>query len=207
MKRTGAVVASAVLVVVLGSCNAYVPHLRTIRANYNVSRGDYQPAIVDYLRAQEDGFFQHWIAYNLGNIYHFLGESNAALERWDFARNSNDQELLFRASFNRGVFFFEQGRYREAFQQFRLALELQPGHIAAKRNMEMTLERLFAETELTGPAGGQSSTPGGSTPGAPGEDLLDSGTANRMLDYMRRREEQRWRANVEETVDPLTQDW
>jgi hypothetical protein len=63
---------------ILVSCNAYFPHLRVIRANYNVSRGEYQPAIVDYLRAQEVPDYSEWISYNLGTVYHYLGESGAA---------------------------------------------------------------------------------------------------------------------------------
>lgn len=192
-------------VAALAGCNAYVPHMRTIRGNHSVSRGDYQPAIVDYLRAQEDGSFRYWIAYNLGNVYHFLGESDAAQERWDAARDSGDPELIYRASFNRGVFFFEQGRYREAFQQFRYTLENRPGSLEAKRNMELTLERMLAETELTGTSSGGGAAGTGGT--ATIEDRLDSGTGDRMLDYMRRREEQRWRANVGQIDEPSDEDW
>ena len=190
-------------VVVLSGCNLYGPHLLTSRANYNGSRGEYQPAIVDYLRAGESGQYDRWLAYNLGNVYHYLGESSAALERWDFARAAESRELIFNASFNRGVYYLEQGRYREARRHFRTALEIEPSNAAAKRNLELTLERITAESDLTGDLAqpDPAAAPAASEAGRPGEG------GNRMLDYMRRREEQRWRAGQQVRVDPDVEDW
>ncbi len=192
-------VVSVGLLWMLVSCNAYVPHLQVVRANYNVSRGEYQPAIVDYLRAQETAQFEDWLSYNLGNVYHFLGESEAADDRWESARTSDVADLLFGASFNRGVYLYEQGRYEEALSDFRFALSIEPQSVAAKNNFELTLEKIEAGSELAGR--GSASTGGGSS------SSQDSTGATRMLDYMRRKEEQRWRANVEAGVSPVAQDW
>jgi tetratricopeptide (TPR) repeat protein len=196
-------VALLTVAAVLSGCNGYAAHALTVRANYNVSRGEYQPAIVDYLRARENQLYDAWLAYNLGNVYHYLGESNAALERWDFARSSGAPELVYGANFNRGVYFFEQGRYREARRQFRIALEADPGSIPAKRNLELTLERLTAEADLTG----ETVPPDGTGDRAERQEEVVSGGSSRMLDYMRRREEQRWRANQQTRVDPDVLDW
>lgn len=187
----------------LTGCTGYTAHALTVRANYNVSRGEYQPAIVDYLRAQENELYGAWLAYNLGNVYHYLGESNAALERWDSARSSDAPELVYGANFNQGVYFFEQGRYREARRKFRIALEADPGSVAAKRNLELTLERLTAESDLTGEA----APPNGTGERTEQRERAVSGAGSRMLDYMRRREEQRWRANQQTQVDPDVLDW
>ena len=183
----------------LVSCNAYVPHLQVVRANYNVSRGEYQPAIVDYLRAQETAQFGNWLSYNLGNVYHFLGEAEAADDRWEAARSSNVTDLLFGASFNQGVYLYEQGRYGEALAQFRFALSVEPESVAAKNNFELTLEKIEAGSELAGRS--RASTESGSG-------VSQDGTgATRMLDYMRRTEEQRWRANLDAGVSPTASDW
>lgn len=190
------------LMSLLSGCTVYGPHFLTIRANYNFSRGEYQLAIVDYLRAGETGQYDRWLAYNLGNVYHFLGESNAALERWEFARATDSRDLIFKASFNRGTFFFEQGRYREARRHFRTALEIDPGSTAAKRNFELALERLAAETDLTGDVAPLEADARTSQVEAR---TTDGGS--RMLDYMRRREEQRWRASQEVRVSPDVEDW
>ncbi|TVR66241.1 MAG: tetratricopeptide repeat protein [Spirochaetaceae bacterium] len=196
-------VALLLLMGTLSGCNAFGPHFLTIRANYNVSRGEYQLAIVDYLRAGEGGQFDRWLAYNLGNVYHFLGESNAAVERWDYARAVDSQDLVLNASFNRGVYFFEQGQYREARRHFRTALEIDPANGAAKRNFELALERIAAETDLTGDAG-QS---GRAAEAPPVEAARSTDGGSRMLDYMRRREEQRWRASQQLRVSPDVEDW
>jgi len=185
----------------LVSCNAYFPHLRVVRANYNVSRGEYQPAIVDYLRAQGISEYEPWLAYNLGTVYHYLGESGAAVDRWEAAWESNVDDLMYGARFNRGVFLFEQGRYQESFQEFRSALRINPGSRAAKTNLELTIERIAAGSELEG-EGARSSTGRDDR----SDESQDSG-GQRMLDYLRRKQEQQWRANQEQAVTEEANDW
>ena len=188
---------TAVTVGGLLSCTPYTPHLRVARANYNVSRGEYQAAIVDYLRALESEGYERWLSYNLANVYHYLGESGAALDRWTFARDGSVEDLVFGASFNTGVYLYEQGRYTSAFEQFRFALVIDPGSIEAKLNLELTLEKIAAESELTEESGGSVSTEGSDEPGA----------STRMLDYIRRKEEQRWRAATEQRSVEGDRDW
>lgn len=197
MKRIMLVLMPLLLV----SCNAYFPHLRVVRANYNVSRGEYQPAIVDYLRAQGISEYEPWLAYNLGTVYHYLGESGAAVDRWEAAWESNVDDLMYGARFNRGVFLFEQGRYQESFQEFRSALRINPGSRAAKTNLELTIERIAAGSELEG-EGARSSAGRDDR----SEESQDSG-GQRMLDYLRRKQEQQWRANQEQAVTEEANDW
>ncbi|HKK49475.1 MAG TPA: tetratricopeptide repeat protein [Alkalispirochaeta sp.] len=197
MKRIMLVLMPLLLV----SCNAYFPHLRVVRANYNVSRGEYQPAIVDYLRAQGISEYEPWLAYNLGTVYHYLGESGAAVDRWEAAWESNVDDLMYGARFNRGVFLFEQGRYQESFQEFRSALRINPGSRAAKTNLELTIERIAAGSELEG-EGARSSTGRDDR----SDESQDSG-GQRMLDYLRRKQEQQWRANQEQAVTEEANDW
>lgn len=185
----------------LVSCNAYFPHLRVVRANYNVSRGEYQPAIVDYLRAQGISEYEPWLSYNLGTVYHYLGESGAAVDRWEAAWESDVDDLMYGARFNRGVFLFEQGRYQDAFQEFRSALLINPGSRAAKINLELTIERIEAGSELEG-EGARSSEDRDES-----DDDAGNGGGQRMLDYLRRKQEQRWRANQEHAVTDEAEDW
>lgn len=184
----------------LTSCGQDIPQLRVIRGNYNVSRGDYQMAIVDYLRARGESEYDPWIAYNLGNVYHFLGEAEAAVEQWNRAQNVDVRDLQFGAAFNRGVYLFEQGRYDEALSQFRFALTVNPSSMDAKRNFETTLERIESGAGLTRDGISESEE---------GEDQSQTpeSTATRMLDYVRRKEEQRWRANAEQDGPGEARDW
>jgi tetratricopeptide (TPR) repeat protein len=190
----------ALLPLFLVSCNAYFPHLRVVRANYNVSRGEYQPAIVDYLRAQGISEYEPWLSYNLGTVYHYLGESGAAVDRWEAAWESDVDDLMYGARFNRGVFLFEQGRFQDAFREFRYALRINPSSRAAKTNLELSIERIEAGSELEGERsrGAGSEGAGGSAPESGGQ---------RMLDYLRRKQEQQWRANQEHSVTEETEDW
>jgi tetratricopeptide (TPR) repeat protein len=187
------------IVIILGGisgCSGYIPPLLVLRANYNVSRGEYQTAVVDYLRASGNSEYDAWISYNLGNVYHALGENEGAVEMWERSRQSDAADLLFGASFNRGVYAYERGLYDEALAQFRTALEVAPSSLAAKRNYELALEKLRAEEEI-GEAG---------EAGDPVNPIPDQ-SGNRILDYVGRKEEQRWRANAERSVEPGVQDW
>ncbi|MEX2442009.1 MAG: tetratricopeptide repeat protein [Alkalispirochaeta sp.] len=190
----------ALMPLLLVSCNAYFPHLRVVRANYNVSRGEYQPAIVDYLRAQGISEYEPWLSYNLGTVYHYLGESGAAVDRWEAAWESDVDDLMYGARFNRGVFLFEQGRYTESFREFQYALRINPGSRAAKTNLELSIERIEAGSELDGE---------GSRSSGDDENRNDTpdGGGQRMLDYLRRKQEQQWRANQEQGVSDEAEDW
>jgi len=183
----------------LTSCGREFPQLRVVKGNYSVSRGDYQRAIVDYLRAREHSEYAPWISYNLGNVYHFLGEAEAAVEQWNRAQNVDIRDLQFGAAFNRGVYYFEQGRYEEALAQFRFALRIDSTNIAAKRNFEITFERVESGSGLTRdsvPAEVHNSS-----------SSTQESTATRMLDYIRRKEDQRWRANAEQESFEEVRDW
>ncbi len=195
MKRLVRALLGAILLTAVASCDRYGAHAMVIRANYNVSRGDYQNAIVDYLRAAEVMEYEPWLSYNLGNVYHSLGESQAALEMWDLAQTVEVNDLLFGAAFNRGVYYFEQGDFERASAQFRFALRIDGADLAAKRNLELSLEKLRAEGDLT--AGGAESE----------QRVQASGSGGRIIDYIRRKEEQRWRSNATRAPEPGVRDW
>lgn len=196
--RIAVIVAGASILA--GGCEGFPAHARVVRANYNVSRGDYQSAIVDYLRAGDDPRYEQWVAYNLGNVYHFIGEGDAALERWERALAASDADLLYGAHFNRGVLLYEQGRFIEARDAFRNALTVSPRSAAAKVNLELVLQRLEAESALENGRRGESTA-------EPAAAASADGGASRILDYVRRREEQRWRASREAHGRPGARDW
>ncbi len=201
MTRFGLMPLVILAISALTACAPYIPHARVIRANYNVSRGEYQAAIVDYLRASETPEYRLWFDYNLANVYHYLGESEAARERWSEAQEGDVPDLVFGAAFNTGVYLYEQGRYDEAFLQFRYALSIDPRSLDSKQNLELVLEKLAAESEL----GEDSATTsgGGETVRAGGQ----AGAGTRMLDYVRRKEEQRWQASSRALPDGEARDW
>lgn len=168
---------------VLSSCDGSSAHLAVLRGNHAFEQGDYQEATVLYLRHREHATYGGWIAYNLGNVYHSLGEFSAAVDMWDAAAGVEDPELGFAVAFNRGVLAYERGQYQRAYELFREALRINAASIAAKRNLELTLRKLEAGENLDDRDGGEEE-------GGAQQEL--SSDAVRILEYVRRKEEAQW---------------
>ncbi len=198
-----------VLLFLLG-CAPAGPVLSVIRGNLAYGRGDYQAALLHYLSAEHDAADQGWLLFNTANVYYALGEQEAALEAWDQARQAvtaRDSErraaatsLIHAASYNRGVLLYQQGEYRAAYDEFRYALRVESRNVAAKENLELALQKTVAAEQ--GAQAGSVADP------VSGE--IDDGrgpTTLRILEYVRRKEAQRWHASreIDEPTDP--RDW
>ena len=198
MERSFLTLVSVVLAAaLLASCGVAEPHLSVLRGNYAFGQGRFQAATVDYLHALESEQLQEWIAYNLGNVYHALGESESALGMWQTARRSESETLLFGVHYNTGLLFYEAGRHREAYEQFVEALRLNPTSIAAKINLELALARVQAGDAVTAPRRDDTAEPDGAA----------ADESRRILEFIRRREEQRWFAVEEIPQEPASRDW
>ena len=135
----GSLVAAAVL---LDSCSAARAYIAVARGNQAYDRGSYQQATVDYLRAAQGGAYSHWVAYDLGNVYHALGEPDGASAEWKKAEKANDLRVIVPTLFNEGILDYELGRYREAYDRFRKVLELTPSDVAAKVDLELAFSKM-----------------------------------------------------------------
>ena len=182
-------------VVLMTSCSFGEPHISVLQGNYAYGQGRFQRATVEYLGALEQAQHIPWILYNLGNSYHSLGEHEAALEMWNAALSSKDPEVMYRAGFNRGVLFYEQGRFDEAYNEFRYALVINPSSIAAKVNLELTVHKIRAGTAAES---GRSTTANGGGDGEPSAETL------RVLNFIRRKEVNRWRSQDQLPDDDAT---
>lgn len=185
----------------LASCGFGEPHVSVLQGNYASGQGRFQRATVEYLEALEAGQHTPWILYNLGNSYHSLGENEAALEMWNAALASQDPELMYRAGFNRGVLFYEQGRFQEAYSEFRYALVINSSSIAAKVNLELTVQKLQAGAAAEGGRPAATGEGGETTSGDPSAETL------RVLNYIRRKEANRWRSQDQPSEDENYRDW
>ncbi len=141
MARNVLVLAAIGLTLLISSCGEPGLYLDVVEGNYAFSRGDYMSANLKYIQADREGNSHHRIYYNLGNVYHALGESTAALEEWETAGNGDDEVTRYRIAFNRGVLYYEQGSYQEAYRSFRRALKFRPEDIEAKVNLEYALRK------------------------------------------------------------------
>jgi tetratricopeptide (TPR) repeat protein len=173
-------------VLLLSGCDSPATHLRVLQGNYAFERGDYQQSTFAYYQALESEGWEDRILYNLANVFHELGEVDAALREWDAANPGQDSELAFRIAFNRGVLLYEQARYQEAYDAFRASLKINASSIDAKINLEHALRKINRQRQNQ-----QAHSSGGG-----GESSVES---ERILDYVRRGERQQWLPGMDST--------
>ncbi|MFW5800637.1 MAG: tetratricopeptide repeat protein [Spirochaeta sp.] len=176
-------------------CSLGEPHISVFQGNYAFGRGGYQEATVSYLRALSHDEYQDIIHYNLGNVYHALGEVNAATDAWETALGGSDPEVLFNVYFNRGVLMYESGKFQESYQSFRDAVRIMPNSIPAKLNLELAYERI---SSTRGTRSSSSVTDSGRSRNLNAEE-------QRILEFVRRREVQSWERPQQD--DSAVPDW
>ena len=187
------------LVLLLGSCSGSTSHLSVFRGNQDYIKGNFQEANLKYLQPLDDppGKYDEWIHYNLGNTYFVLGESSSAEAEWVQALGTSDRALLFSIYFNLGVYYYDEGRYEDAYVYFRKSLEIDRTVMDAKRNLELSLEKI--ESHESGQAQAVNK--------AEEMEKEQEDYADRVLEYVKRKEEKRWVSpDVSEEPGPVN-DW
>ncbi len=184
---------------IFGSCSRTADYLKVLEGNYSYSRGEYMDANFEYIQTKRTGRFRGRVAYNLGNVYHSLGESQAALDEWGAAAETEgDPELLYRIAFNRGVLSYELGAYQQAYSYFRQALRIDPEDLEAKANLEFCLRKLNPRDD------GEKATEETSDEEA-GQKLSEDG--KRILEYMRRSSTTLLKPDYNPDQDDSVKDW
>lgn len=174
------------------SCSLLEPGMSVLQGNYAYQQGKYQNALLHYLQEEDQGNHRERILYNIATIYYALGEGPSALELWQKSELSTDEDVHFASSFNSGVVLYQSGQFTQAYHAFRRALELNPGSLGAKKNLELTLERLEAESRTADSRDTSSTT-----------EVSDD--ARRIMQYIKRKEGSRWKQ--QENVSESDQDW
>ena len=188
---------SGLVLLLLTGCRDVSPATAVLRGNLAYGRGGYQNSILQYLEAENAASAgRDVIYYNLANVYFALGEGDAALRTWSQAeQTTDDADLLFRIAFNRGVLYYQRGRYDEAYRSFRHALKIRPTDIDAKVNLEESLSRVRSQA----PSSSESSS------GSGGDEEGES-DRQRLLDYVRRKEAETW-SSEEQPDESSVADW
>jgi Ca-activated chloride channel family protein len=179
-------------------CSDIHDGLSILEGNYDAERGDFQKASLHYLEVQNKKKLAPWIAYDLGNVYNALGESNSALAVWNTVGSGAHDELLFRLWFNKGDLLYQKGLYQEAYQAFKKALLVKSTSLEAKRNLELCLLKI----QSYGPA---LAPPPAEGVNVPTPDL--SPDASALLDYVHRLEGNRWKSNTTHQPPASSSDW
>jgi tetratricopeptide (TPR) repeat protein len=166
-----------------------------ITGNRHYLEGRYEEAQIAYLKALELKMYEEWVRYNLGNVYYALGERKAALEEWDRAQGAEDSRLRFNVLFNKGVLALEEENWREGEKLFIQALELDPKSYPAKVNLEYAARKIAsAQTQA-------SNLQSSFKP----QKLNEEG--ERLLQYIRQKESNRWIASDRLAVEESAEDW
>lgn len=184
---------AVILPVFFLSCSLLEPEMSVLQGNYAYQQGNYQKALLHYLPKENQGNHKERILYNIATVYYALGEGPSALELWQRSELSMDKDVHYASSFNSGVVLYQSGQFTRAYRAFRLALELNPGSLAAKKNLELTLERLEAESRTA------------DNKREPATDNEVSDDARRIMQYIKRKEGSRWKQ--QESSSDSDQDW
>lgn len=178
----------SVSVVLFTSCSAMEPGLSVLVGNYSYQIGEFQQATVNYIKGLESGKYKEWIYYNMGNVYFSLGEGGAALNAWTNVETASDTDLRHRLNFNKGVLYYQLGKYSEAYNMFKEALKSDPSSLDTKINLELTLGKLAAPAvEDSVSRSGQNSS-------------ANPVETERMLEYIKRKEGVLWFSSEQEKV-------
>ncbi len=165
------------------------------------ARGAFREAAEQYMAQVQDGEGGDTAWFNLGTAALTLDDTTLAQHALERAVTSMEPELRFRALYNLGLLRLRQaerdsGRAAQhlaaAAGHYREALLLEPGHDAAKWNLELTIRRMPAQ-DAAGPppsGGGEGGEP---PPSEPPPEGLSPAQAQQILNSMAE-EERRTRA-------------
>lgn len=185
------------LLLINSSCSNSCVYIDVMEGNYAFSRGEYQEANLAYLNVKEQELYSDYISYNLGNVYYALGEIDSAFEEWGAMDGKLGTEITIRSFFNTGVLLFELSRYEESYKIFRSILELDPNYINAKINLEYCIQKMNFTTENR--FGIVKIDP---------EESDKTDDVSRLLDFVRRRETNIWKASSRSEPDTeKLKDW
>ncbi|HUV07639.1 MAG TPA: tetratricopeptide repeat protein [Spirochaetia bacterium] len=122
------------------------PMFEVIHGNYRFTQGEFAQATISYMKALGDTDQKQVLYYNLGNVYHALGEIEPAISSLDRAHSgAEDQELRSRAHFNLGNIFYELGEYDRAVSHYIDALSARPNDVETKVNLELALKKMSSD--------------------------------------------------------------
>lgn len=140
--------AKSVLIVLLATlfagCGLTTRHFGIAYGNFEFSQGRFSEAADRYANAQaatEDDDLDRLIEFNTGSVRYAIGDVDSAVSYWTSSEDSEDALVRFRSAYNLGVLLFQQGRYRQSYEQFRSALRIEPADAEAQHNLELAFNR------------------------------------------------------------------
>ncbi len=149
LRRTGGrrwlALAVPPLALVLAACARPSAQQLNEDGNRAYARGDYQPALDDYRRAQVARPDLPALSYNAGNALYQQGDYSRAIGEAQRAANAADPEVSAKAFYSLGESYYRQGKLQDALDAFKNALRIDPGDHDAKYNVEVIQAQLDRE--------------------------------------------------------------
>jgi len=104
--------------------------------------GKYDEALKAYTQAQIAAPDSPEIQLNIGNVFYRKGEFEKAREAYARAFAARQRALQESAWFNAGTAHLSANNLKEAVEEYREALKIDPKDSDARRNLELALKRL-----------------------------------------------------------------
>ena len=181
IEKRVSLVSLAVIVFFLSSCSE--GRLLLLEANYLISRGRYDEAIVPSQKALNYENAAPYAEYSLGLTFHSLDDDKAALQRYGNSQKilnnisvNEHRELRYRNYYNSGIIYFDEGNFNSAAEAFREALRIDPKKMEAKRNLEISLISIQVETDRKN------------------KTETRNETKEFIFDYLKQHEQQQWKS-------------
>lgn len=157
MKANGKIIAlQGFTVLLLFSCSGYLADgIRVVRGNYLFGQGRYQEALLHYLATSPDGYgekVQNLIDYDVGLVYNALGETKAAIDKWNAVLESSttraDKNLYFSLLYNIALLHMQSRDYERARLRLVEALGERPDDLPSRIALKRCLEKLRQQEQV-----------------------------------------------------------
>jgi tetratricopeptide (TPR) repeat protein len=115
--------------------------------NELLASGDFDNALAAYREAQIDAPDDPRVHFNIGDVMHRQGVHEEAGESFEKAMAGRDKTLRSMAAYNLGNNYVKENKLPEAAESYQRALELSPGDMDAKFNLELVQHMLSQAAE------------------------------------------------------------
>lgn len=112
------------------------------QGNRAYQSGQFDEALAKYKAALEENGDPGVVAYNMGNAFYELGESEAAQEAYINSLHPSKPTVLASSLYNLGNAYFQNQKYPEAIASYIEALKRNPGDEDTKYNLELARRML-----------------------------------------------------------------
>ena len=119
-----------------------------LKGTFASARRQYSKAVNFFHAAEqkemdkEDSRFADYILYDLGTAYSMLDEDEAALEKYFLISDDAPASIRYGAWYNAGIIAHKNEDYENAVEYFKKALEADSTQLAAKINLELSIQNV-----------------------------------------------------------------